>query len=136
MLPDLRYAARALSRKLGFSVLTLVTLALGIGASTTVFSIVDGVLLKPLPYADAGRLVTVWQQDQQGGEREDVSPGNFLDLRERAAAVVDLAAAEPYGLDLAGPYGPETFRTSLVSSRFFEVLGPPARLGSTLRPGG
>ena len=133
LLRELRHAARALRADVSFTVVAVLTLAVGIGASTAIFSAVDGVLLKPLPYADADRVVTVWERDRTSGERLEVAPGNFLDLRERARAAVSLAAAEPYSLDFAGADGPESLRTSLVSEGFFDVLGTAPRLGRTFR---
>jgi len=81
---DLRYAARALMSAPGFTIAAVVTLAIGIGANTAIFSAVDGVLLKPLPFSQPDRIVTVFQNDRKKGvPHDDVAPGNFVDWRER-----------------------------------------------------
>ena len=82
-LHDLRYALRTLRGAPVFALTTILSLSIGIGANTAIFSAVDGVLLKPLPFADADRLMTVWQRDAKLGVDEGASPANFLDLRER-----------------------------------------------------
>src|SRR5262245_22894719 len=108
---DLRYALRALLKHPGFTLLIVGTLALGIGATTALFSIVYGALLRQLPYGDEARIVAVWQSNLKNGiEREDTSPANFFDWRERAQSL-DLAAAEPFGHSLIGQGEPEAFRS-------------------------
>lgn len=130
---DVRHAARALRANLVSSLVVVFTLAIGIGASTAIFSAVDGVLLKPLPYRDAERLLTVWQEGGKISEREELSPANFLDLRDRSTSFSALVAAEPYSHDYAGADGPETVRSWLVSDGFFDLAGAPARVGRTFR---
>ena len=79
---DVVYALRMIWKKPGFSFIAAATLALGIGASTAIFSVVNGVLLRPLPYKDPGRIMTVWQNDHlRGLERQKISPANFLDYK-------------------------------------------------------
>ncbi|MEO6879234.1 MAG: hypothetical protein ABI205_12190, partial [Gemmatimonadaceae bacterium] len=91
---DIRYAARALRLAPGFTFAAIVTLAIGIGASTAVFSAVDGVLLKPLPFSQPDRIVTVFQNDRKKGvEHDDVAPGNFADWGVRNNVFSGLAAA-------------------------------------------
>jgi len=133
---DLRYAARQLRRSPGFTTVAALTLAVGIGATTAIFSAVDGVLLRPLPYADADRVVALWQSDvAEGVERADVSPGNFLDWRDRSRATDGVAAAVPFGFDLTGADGrPETLHAWLVTEGYFEVLGARPLLGRTFLP--
>ncbi|MBA3560894.1 MAG: ABC transporter permease, partial [Gemmatimonadaceae bacterium] len=129
---DARYAWRQLGRSPGFTTVAVLTLALGIGANTAIFTAVDGVLLKPLPYADADRLVALWQHNRaEDGERDDVSPANFLDWRERSRSFENIAAAEPFGFDYIGPEGPETFRVWLVTDGFFRIMRTPALVGRT-----
>ena len=109
LIADGRYALRSLSREPGFALVVVLTLALGIGANVTIFSAVDAVLLRPLPYAEQERLVELMQQDgRRGPQRDAVLPGNFLDWRERSSDVLALAAAEPYSRTLATPEGPAT----------------------------
>src|SRR5688572_24396639 len=90
VLGDVRYALRTLRRAPGFTAVALFTLALGIGATTSVFTVVNGVLLRPLPYADADRLVLVWTTEQTA--ELPFSAADFIDLRERARSL-DAAAA-------------------------------------------
>jgi hypothetical protein len=85
---DLRFGLRQFIRKPGVTAVAVATLALGIGATTAIFSVVDHLMLRPLPFDHAERLVTVWQNNHSDGlPRDDVSPANFLDWRERNAAV-------------------------------------------------
>jgi len=129
---DVRYAIRSLSRAPGFTLVALVTLAIGIGANTAVFSLVHGVLLEKLPYADEDRLVTVWQADPAKSlSTQELSPANFLDLRERTRAFELIAAAEPYSHSYFGDGDPELFKSWLVTRGFFEILGVPPLLGRT-----
>jgi putative ABC transport system permease protein len=132
-LREMRLAARRLVREPTFTIVVVSTLALGIGAATTIFSVVHGVLLQPLPYRDAGRVVTLWQWNQPKGIDEAPSPGNFLDWRDSSRSM-DIAAAEPYGLDLTGSGDPIGLDTWRVSERFFDVLGVAPALGRTFLP--
>jgi predicted permease len=132
MLSDLRLAWRALRRRPGFAFVAALTLAAGIGAATAIASVVDGALLRPLPYPDAGRLLTLWQDDRRSG-RGELAPGTFLDVRERARSFSVIVAAEPYGLDLDGPAGVEMLPTWLVTEGFFDALAVRPQLGRTFR---
>jgi hypothetical protein len=85
LLKDLRFGMRSLLKRRGFTIVAVITLALGIGATTAIFSVVNGLLLRPLPYRDDQRLVMLGQSNRQTGvAREGVSPANFLDWREQA----------------------------------------------------
>lgn len=128
MMQDLRVAARALIKQPAFTIVVVVTLALGIGATTTIFSIVQGVLLRPLPYRESARLVTLWQWNQPKSIDEAPSPANFLDWRD-ASRLVQIAAAEPYGMDLTGSGDPIALDTWRVTEDFFETLGVAPMLG-------
>jgi hypothetical protein len=91
---DLQYAARTLRASPAFTIAAALTLAIGIGANTAIFSAVDGVLLKPLPFANPDRIVTLWQTDPANGiTRGAVAPANFLDWRERSHAFDAMASA-------------------------------------------
>src|SRR5689334_1570426 len=108
MITDLRHAFRSLTRDRSFAVITILTLALGISANVTIFSAIDAVLLRPLPYPDQHRLVSLRQQDTRDPAKLDgLSPANFLDWRERTSSVLDLAAAEPFSRTLMLPDGPQ-----------------------------
>lgn len=132
---DLRYGFRVLWRRPDFTVIAFLILALGIGATTALFSVVKGVLLRPLPYRDSGRIVTLWQNNaMRGVDREGVSPPNFLDYQARNHVFEAMAVLRPYGLDYTEQGEPETFQAWLVSEGFFEILGVSAQHGRTFVP--
>lgn len=131
---DLRVGARMLRRSPGTTAVSVITIAVGIAAATTIFSVIDGVLLKPLPYESSGRLVTVRQQTLSDGELDDVAPGNFLDWRERTRTLEHLSAAVAFSMDHRTDQGMTSLPIWLVSSDFFTLMGTPARLGRTFRP--
>jgi len=129
---DVSYAIRQLARAPGFTVVAVLTLALGIGANAAIFGVVDEILLKPPPYRDPDRIVTLWQNDRtQSATRDDVSPANFFDWRERSETFEALAAVEPYSMDYLGPEGPDRFPMWLVTEGFHRVFGVGALLGRT-----
>src|SRR5262249_41755874 len=100
---DVRYAARRMRKNPGFTAVTLLTLALGIGATTAIFSVVNSVLLRPLPYGQPDRLVLIWSNNLKRGDRQGpVSAGDFVDWRAMNSSLYDIAAfhAQPHNLDL------------------------------------
>ena len=132
---DVRIGVRGLLRQRTFASVAILTLAIGIGGTTAVFGAVYGSLLAPLPYRDAGRVMTLWQSDTKAGTtRNEVSVPNFLDWRERSRSFGHMALAEPYSLDYIGPDGPEVFDNALVTEGFFEALGAKPLLGRTFIP--
>ncbi len=135
LLKDLRFGMRSLWKRRGFTMVAVITLALGIGATTAIFSVVNGLLLRPLPYRDDQRLVTLGQSNRKTGvAREGVSPANFLDWREQTRLFAGIAAAETWGFTLTDYGEPEAIRGSVVTKGFFEILGTPAVIGRTLLP--
>jgi predicted permease len=138
LLQDLRYGLRGLRRSPGFTLAAVLTLALGMGANTAVFSIAEAVLLRPLPYPDAGRLVRVWALDPRtGGGRDNLNPLDFADYRRQARSFSAIAGMAPRRFVVAGDAGdaePERVRGARVSGGFFRVLGVRAALGRTLLP--
>lgn len=127
---DLRYAFRALIRSPGFAVVTMLTLALGIGANTAVFSVINALLLKTLPYRDAGRLVTLWESREQAGmDRSPVSPPNFLDWKAESRSLRDMAAYRYWGFDLSGGAEPERITGARVSATLLPLLGVQPEAG-------
>jgi len=131
-LQDARYGLRMAARNPGFAAVVILTLAIGIGATTAVFSVVDAVLLNPLPFPRPDRIVTVWQYSANAAtERLAGSPANFLDWRERSTTFEVMAAIEPSGLEFVADGEPQNLRVWRVSQGFFEILGVPALHGRT-----
>jgi predicted permease len=131
---DLGLAARRLARAPGFSAVTIGTLALGIGATTAMFSLVDGVLIRDLPYPDADRMVSVWERSETGEPRH-ASYLNFSDWRREASSFDALAAyTPPAPLTVLGPSGGVRATVTRVSEDFFEVARVPPALGRTPTP--
>jgi putative ABC transport system permease protein len=131
---DLRCGARMLRRNPGFTTVAVLTLALGIGANTAIFSVFNGLLLRALPYQGNARLVILGQRNRQtGAAREGVSPANFLDWREQARSFEGIAAAEQFSFTLTGEGEPEALRGWVVTNGFFDILGSNALLGRTLQ---
>ena len=132
---DLLFGARVLVRRPGFPAVALLTLGVGVGGAAAIYGATEGILLSPLPYAEPGRLVAAWQFDHASGERQEVSPANFLDWRERATAFEALTAVEPYGFDWMSPEdGPIALETGLVYEGFFDVFRAPPLFGRTFLP--
>ena len=132
---DVRFGLRTLRREPGFTATTILTLTLAIGATTTIFSVVDAVLLQPPPFPEPDRLVTLWQTDPDNGNRPaEPAPANFLDWREQATSFEYVAAVEPYSFDFTGAGDPELVYASLVTEGFFEALGAGAAYGRTFLP--
>lgn len=130
---DLRYALRTLSNGPGFATVAILTLALGIGANTAIFSFVDGILLKPLPYDDADRIVRVLEKPPGGG-RNGISTLNFLDW-QKGNTVFDFMAAQTGGsMTLSGVNEPVVLRAGRVSSHFFDIFGIKPAIGRAFLP--
>ncbi|MFL6254126.1 MAG: ABC transporter permease [Pyrinomonadaceae bacterium] len=127
---DLRYGLRMMRRGPGFAAVAVLTLALGIGANTAIFSVVNAVLLRPLPYRDPARLVTVLHDGWK-----PVAPANFLDWREQSSSFESIAAAQLWSLTLTGRERPEQLEVLQTSAEMFRVLGVDAALGRTFVAG-
>jgi hypothetical protein len=132
LLSDLRLAARALAKGGAASLVAVMVLAVGIGANSAVFSVVDAVLLRPLPLLEPDRLVMVWDTKPQASLlRERPSPGNFLDWRERCRTFSGLSLWHSGMATLRGDFDPEVVVTAKVTPDFFRVLGVEAGVGRT-----
>jgi putative ABC transport system permease protein len=132
---DVRHAIRRAVRSPQYTLLVTLTIGLGIGAATAVFSAVDGVLLKPLPYAEPDELVTLWQtRPAEGIERDDFAPGTFLEIQGRARTLRQVAAANPWGVSLATPGRTEHIEAWQVTRDFLPMLGVNSHLGRSLEP--
>jgi putative ABC transport system permease protein len=132
---DVRYAARSLLRTPAFTAAAVLTLALGIGANTAIFSAVNAVLLRPLPFPDADRLVVVWTVNEQEGIDRDISSFPvFADLRDQSRTLAGLAAYSRAAAAITEGAEPEQVSGANVTSDFFQVLGTPAALGRVIGP--
>jgi putative ABC transport system permease protein len=130
---DLRYALRMFRKNPGFAAIAILTLALGIGANTAIFSVVEGVILAPLPYFQPDRLVMVWENNPRF-PRVFVSYPNFLDWQHSARSFRQMAAFMEQGVDLTGPGAPEHLDGKEISSGFFGTLGAKLTLGREFSP--
>jgi len=130
LLQDLRYGLRMLTKSPGFAVIAVLTLALGIGANTAIFSVVDAVLLNPLPYHDANRLVVLFQTYKEF-PHGSVSYSNFLDWQRMNGSFGGMAAYRNSGFSLYGQGEPEPLHGEYISAGFFELLGVTPLLGRT-----
>jgi predicted permease len=135
---DLTYALRALRAAPGFTLVALLTLAIGIGANTAIFSVVRGVLLRPLPFPDADRVVRVWQASRANNQpRERLGEPTFRDWRAASRSFQSMGAYWFFGgagIDLTGSGAPQRLEAAFVSDGFFESLRTPASIGRTFRP--
>jgi len=130
---DLRYGARMLCKNPGFTLIAVLTLALGIGANTAIFSVVSAVLLRPLPYRDAGRIVAIQELGPQG-DRRQVTSANFLDWRAQNTVFAHLAAIHSLQSNLANDGQAERIETAITSANFFEVFGAQPQAGRLFAP--
>jgi len=134
LLQDLRYGVRQLRRSPGFATVAILTLALGIGANTAIFSVVNAVLLDPLPYPDSSRLVTLFH-NKHNFVKGSISYPNFLDWQRENHSFDAMAAyRHPDGFTLTGAGKAENVKGDMVSAGFFEILGVKPLLGRTFSP--
>ena len=127
---DLRFAPRMLRKSPGFTAVAVLTLALGIGANTAIFTVVNGVILKPLPYPQPDRLVMLLEKQLSDGTLGTVAPANFFDWREQSHSFDKMAAIDPYpDFILNGSGEPQRLTGAAVSSDFFSLLGVHMALG-------
>ena len=127
ILQDIRYGLRVLLRRPAFTIVAVATLALGIGANTAIFSVVNAVLLRTLPYHEPERLVALWetssQHDQEVNNRNEVAMGNFLDWRTQQSAFDEIAALTYANVNLTGVAEPERIQGAVVTTNLFSLLG-------------
>ena len=141
LLQDIRYGLRQLRTRPGFTIAVVLTLALGIGANTAVFSVVNAVLLKPLTYQKPDQLALVWERNtKRGADFNVVNPRNYLDWQARASSFSSLAALGWSQLTFTGDV-PESVQGRKVTPNFFQVLGVAPQIGRVFaeaegRPGG
>jgi putative ABC transport system permease protein len=136
---DVRYGIRTLRRSPGFTAVAIMTLALGIGANSAIFSFVDGAMLRPLPYPDADRIVQVWEKPPRG-LRNVISALNYLDWKSSSTVFDSLAAATGSPMTLSGEGEPVVLRAARVSASYFDIYQIAPAIGRTFavdedRPG-
>ncbi len=140
LLQDIRYGLRVLAKQRGFTVVAVLTLALGIGANTAIFSVVNELLLRPLPYANADRLVMLWEIAPEGRHQNTTSRANFRTWREQSTSFESMAAFSDQRVALTGDGEPEELSVQLATPELFSVLGVEPILGRSMneedaRPG-
>jgi len=135
LLQDLRYALRMLRKNPGFTAVAVLTLALGIGANTAIFSLVNAVLLRPLPYPEPDRIVQLMLTSPEwnpGGTDSAANPPEFMVWREQTQAFEDIAAYDKGGgVNLTGGDRPEQLKVLHVSADYFRLFGAPVEIGRT-----
>ena len=137
---DVRYALRTLRKNPGFTLVCVLTLGLGVGASTAIFSVVNAVLLRPLPYPNHQRLLRI-EERHPGGSSGNFTYASFLDIEREAKSVENISAFRPWSFNLTGAGDPEQVSGATVSGNFFSALGSKPLLGRLIRaeddaPGG
>src|ERR1017187_1834290 len=130
LLRDLRYSLRSLRKMPGFTIVAVLVLALGIGANTAIFSVVNSVLLRPLPYPGADRLALIWETDLKDGiKSEGPSAPNFLDWKEQSQSFEDMALLEVGTGTVTGEGEPEQVTGLRVTTNFLSMLGARTIVG-------
>jgi len=142
LIKDIRYGIRGLLKRPGFTVIALITLALGIGANTAIFSVVNAVLLRPLPFQNPEQLVIVWEDATLVGFPHNTpAPANYVDWKTQNQSFADMAASRETSFNLTGDGEPERVTAYAVTGNFFPLLGVQPLLGRSFvaeedRPGG
>ena len=132
LLQDVRYALRSLLKRPGFALVAMLTIALGIGANTAIFSVVHAVLLSALPYRSADQLVTVWENNRKRGNDQNViNLGNFFDWKAQNQVFEDMATFFDMTANLTSGGEPEEIPTQISTPNLFQVLGVTPVLGRT-----
>ncbi len=132
---DLRIACRSLVRVPAFSLTAILTIGLGIGAAAAMFSVIDGVLLRPLPYPDADRIVQLFQIGDTGRRGANVSEPNFLDWRDQTRGFAAMAETAVFPQTVLGAGEPQSLPVAMVSHGFFDVMGTRPARGRGFLPG-
>ena len=135
LLRDVKFSIRSLLKHPGFAAVAVLTLALGIGANTTIFSTVDALILHPFSFPNQERLVVVWEQNRAVGiQRGEVAPGNFTEWRDQNQVCEQLIAIQQKAFDVSDGAHPERLHGYGVTSGFFDALGVKAARGRTFLP--
>ncbi|MGH9860132.1 MAG: ABC transporter permease, partial [Candidatus Acidiferrales bacterium] len=121
---DVKYGARMLAKSPGFSVVAVLTLALGIGANTAIFSVTNAVLFRPLPYAEPDRITLVWMDNRPMGMEEDITSWpNYTDWRDRNRSFEHMAGVRSGASNLTGVHEPQRIQLARTTANFFDVMG-------------
>jgi hypothetical protein len=132
LLQDIRYGARTLWSRPGFTAVAVLTLALGIGANTAIFSLVNAVLLKPLPFPDAERLVMIWEDASSIGFPQNTpAPANYVDWKTQTNSFEEMAALQTVSYNLTGAGEPQKVAGHAVTANLLPMLGVRPALGRT-----
>ena len=135
LLSDVRYAARNLFRRPGFTIIAVITLALGIGANTAIFSAINALLLKPLPFPELDRVVAVWDKlPSRGVQRNEVTVANYLDWQSQTQSFEQLALYRWWSANLTGIDPPERIQGFLVTANFLDTTGMKPIMGRNFLP--
>src|SRR5688500_18362483 len=136
LLSDLKHGLRVLARTPLFTICTIAALAIGIGATTALFSVVHAMLLKPLPYREADRLLVIWEHNlPRNRPRNVVNVVNFMGWRDRARSFEGMAALQQNRVTLTGQGDPAELSTLVVTANMFDLLGASPSLGRTFLAG-
>lgn len=128
---DIRFALRSLRKSPAITLAALLTLALGIGATTAIFTITRGILLTPLPFPEPNRLVMIWEVSPRHNDHNPISTANFLDWQAQSHVFKSMAVFAPYSMSLTGRGDPRQLDGFVATPRIFDVLGVQAALGRT-----
>src|SRR4029453_7357634 len=129
---DIRFGMRNLLKRPGLTAIAIITLALGVGANSAIFSVVNAIVLRPLPYKDSDRLVALWGNLHRTGLEEiEISAPEYTDFKQQSKAFDQIAAFTAQGFNLTGVNDPERLRGALVSASLFTTLGSEAQHGRT-----
>ena len=136
IIKDIRFGMRGLVKHPGFTAIAVITLALGIGANSAIFSVVNAVLLRPLPFKDPDQLMVVWERRENSGRANlPLSGHEYAAFKERTTAFEALTLIQPNGFNLTGRGDPVIVDAGQVSTEFFSVVGVPPLLGRSFAPG-
>jgi len=135
LIQDIRYGFRSLLRNPGFAIIAALSLGLGIGANTAIFSLINTVLLRPLPYLEPERLVMVWEDASFAGFPQNTpAPANYADWKAQNQTLEDMAALARRSFNLTGDGDPERVDAYAVTANFFPILGVKPALGRSFQP--